>query len=65
MLGSASDVMAEVAARGSRDLLSFVLGITEQAADAEPAAVLDRLQQQRPSFLNLLKSQVPGVASGA
>jgi len=53
--------MADLGAH--RDLLGFVLGITEQAVDAEPAAVLDRLQQQRPSFLNLLKSQVFGAAS--
>ena len=42
----------------SRSLLNFVLDVTEHIADVEPAALIERLQQHRPAFLNLLKAPV-------
>lgn len=41
-----------------RALLNFVLDVTEHVADVEPAALIERLQQHRPAFLNLLKAPV-------
>ena len=45
-------------AEDSRGLLNFVLDVTEHVADVEPAALIERLQQHRPAFLNLLKAPV-------
>ena len=53
--------MDDNAADSSRNLLSFILDVTGQLVDAEPAAVIERLQQHRPRFINLLKTQVSTI----
>ncbi|KAK9838304.1 hypothetical protein WJX81_003260 [Elliptochloris bilobata] len=55
--------MDTTAVGSSRSLFNFVLDVTEQVTDVEPAAVIERLQQYRPTFLNLLKSQGPNAQS--